>query len=55
MEGVKGGDSSNNPLTVIFFFLTFIYLAAPGLSCSLWDPVPQPGLKPDPCTGSKES
>ena len=23
-----------------FFFFMFIYLAAPGHSCDLWDPVP---------------
>ena len=35
-----------------FFFLMFIYLAAPGPSCSMqdhpcgtWDPVPQPGIE----------
>ena len=31
---------------VFFFFLTFIYLAAPGLSCSMWDLVPWPGMEP---------
>ena len=27
-----------------FFFFMFMYLAAPGHSCDLWDPVPWPGL-----------
>ena len=31
----------------LFFFL-IIYLAAPGLSCSMWDPVPRPGIEPVP-------
>ena len=31
----------------LFFFLIFIvYLAAPGLSCSMWDLVPWPGIEP---------
>ena len=29
-------------------FNIFIYLAAPGLSCSMWDLVPWPGIKPWP-------
>ena len=28
----------------------FIYLAAPGLSCSMWDLVPQTGIEPRPPT-----
>ena len=37
--------------------LTDIYLAAPGLSCCMWDPVPPPGIEPclGPCIGSMES
>ena len=31
-----------------FFFLMFIYLAAPGLSRSMWDLVSRPGIKPRP-------
>ena len=29
-----------------FFFIIFIYLAVQGLSCSMWDLVPWPGIKP---------
>ena len=31
-----------------FFFLIFIYLAALGLSCGMWDLVPWPGIEPGP-------
>ena len=31
-----------------FFYLMFIYLAALGLSCSIWDLVPWSGIKPRP-------
>ena len=32
-------------LSFLFKYL-FTYLAAPGLNCSMWDLVPQPGIKP---------
>ena len=28
--------------------ILFIYLAAPGLICSMWDLVPLPGIEPGP-------
>ena len=31
---------------LFLIFLIFTYLAAQGLSCGLWDLVPQPGIKP---------
>ena len=31
-----------------FFFLKNIYLAVPGLSWGVWDPVPRAGVKPGP-------
>ena len=31
-----------------FFLILFIYLAALGLSCSMWDLAPWPGIKPGP-------
>ena len=39
---------SNNPHVSFLFicFYLFIYLAAPGLSCSMWDLVPWPGMEP---------
>ena len=30
------------------YIYTFIYLDAPGLSCSIWDLVPSPGIEPGP-------
>ena len=41
---IPGGLFRNN-LSPTFICL-FIYLAAPGLSCSTWDLVPQPGIEP---------
>ena len=35
-------------ISLTFFFLSFIYLAAPGLSCSTWDLVSWPGIEPRP-------
>ena len=32
----------------ILFFKVFIHLAALGHDCSIWDLVPQPGIKPGP-------
>ena len=32
----------------LFFKCIFIYLTALGLSCSMWDLVPRPGIKPRP-------
>ena len=37
-----------NLLLPPFFFLIFIYLAAPGLGCNMRDLVPWPGVKPRP-------
>ena len=35
--------------SLFFFFLIYLFiLAAPDLSCSMWDLVPQPGIKPGP-------
>ena len=31
---------------VCMYFYLFIYLAVQGLSCGVWDLVPQPGIKP---------
>ena len=48
-----------NSMYVISFFLFFflyliIYLAAPDLSCSMWDLVPWPGIEPGaPYFGSR--
>ena len=41
---------SNNPHVSFLFicFYLFIYLAAPGLSCCMWDLVPWPGNEPRP-------
>ena len=54
----KVGDLESRPsmtwpnclpfLELIFFFLKNIYLAAPGLSCSMWDLVPRPGMELEP-------
>ena len=37
-------------LSILYFFLLFIfiYVAAPGLSCSMWDLVPWPGIETRP-------
>ena len=35
-------------LCTIFFFLIFMYLAMPGFSCGMRDPVFQPGTEPGP-------
>ena len=35
-----------NPMYIYIFKCLFTYLAAQGLSCGLWDLVPQPGIKP---------
>ena len=38
------------------FFLKNIYVAAPGVSCGIWDLVPWPGIEPRAiCIGSMES
>ena len=46
---VKRTQNSHFP-AFFFFFLkkSFIYLAAPGLSCSTWDLVSWPGIEPRP-------
>ena len=38
-----------------FFFFLAIYLVALGLSCSMWDLVPWPGIKPRPPTLGAQS
>ena len=43
----------NTQTLTIYFFLSlffkiFIYLAVAGLSCSMWDLVPRPGVEPGP-------
>ena len=38
------------PSLELFFFFIFINLAAPGLSCSMWDLVPRPGIELEPLT-----
>lgn len=35
-------------LFIIFTLIYFLYVAAPGLSCGIWDPVPSPGIEPSP-------
>ena len=42
-------------LITFFSFKYFIYLAVPGLRCSMWDLVPQPGIKPGPPALGAES
>ena len=37
----------NHTEYTVFFLITFIYFAAPGLSGSMWDPVPWPGMEPE--------
>ena len=45
-------NQSSMPLHAFFIF----YLAVPGLSCSMWDPVSWPGIAPRPaCVGNTES
>ena len=39
---VKGADH------LFFFFNNYFYLPALGLSCSMWDLVPWPGIEPGP-------
>jgi len=50
--GSKESDNwvteQQQPLFYLLFFLIFIYLAVLGLSCSMWDLVPWPGIKPKP-------
>ena len=41
------GRNSPSP-GVIFLLLLPLYLAAPGLSCGMWDLVTCPGIKPSP-------
>ena len=49
-------DSGNfhmyGPVQPSIKFILFIYLAMPGLSCGLWELVPQPETEPGPRTGS---
>ena len=40
--------SLSSPLYYFLKLVYFLYLAAPGLSCGIWDPVPSPGIKPSP-------
>ena len=47
----SGSTDLNEPKTLHPFLLKkmfIIYLAVPGLSCALWDPVPQLGMEPSP-------
>ena len=60
LEKIKGSGESigsevgeNRRCCFYFYFLFLIYLAAPGLSCSMqdlssgmWDLVPRPGIEP---------
>ena len=39
----------------LFFLFVFISLAASGLSCSMWDLVPWPGIKPGPSASGVQS
>ena len=59
-----GSLISRHPLLEfgVFFLIFNIYLAVPGLSCSMqtlswgmWDLLPQPGVKSAPCIGSTAS
>ena len=40
--------SLSSPLYSFLKLIYFLYLAALGLSCSIWDPVPSPGMEPNP-------
>ena len=40
--------SSGTYVAFFFFFFNYFYLAALGLSCSMWDLVPWPGNEPGP-------
>ena len=47
-------ESVFHATTCLFYFL--LYLAVPGLGCSMWDPVSWPGIEPRPaCVGNTES
>ena len=41
-------DMCKDLIFFLFFFNTYFYLAALGLSCSTWDLVPPLGIKPEP-------
>ena len=46
---LSGGCRKQSKVYHIFLKLfSFMYLAAPGLSCSMWDLVPWPGTEPGP-------
>ena len=48
-EPLMSSSASPSSLSMFFFFfLMFIYLAALGLSCSMWDLVPQSEIEPTP-------
>ena len=52
-EAQRGSITCPSPIAA---GVLFIYLAAPGLRCGMWDPVHRPGNKPGPpCLGSMES
>ena len=42
----KGYQGAVSQLGFFFFFLIFIYLTGPGLSCGMWDLVPRPEITP---------
>ena len=42
-------------LSFLLNIYLLIYLAAPGVSCSMWDLVPQRGIEPVSCTESMAS
>ena len=44
-EAQRGSITCPSPIAVA---VLFIYLAAPVLSCGVWNPVPRPGIKPGP-------
>ena len=47
--------SLSSPLYYFLRFIYFLYVAAPGLSCGIWDPVPSPGIEPSPPALGAES
>ena len=52
-QALRSGSSvagPPQPLSFLFLQFIFIYLAVPGLSCSMWDLIPCPGTKPGPST-----
>ena len=48
-QEVHFGDAIKDEIVFLkYLFILFISLAVPGLSCSMWDQVPWPGIEPWP-------